>query len=799
MRVENTTTPLARAIAKINIGGQAAAMAALLVCNPMSASAQDTTLSDRQMGMLEEVVVTARRKDESIQDVPLTVNVVTAEALDNLNIRKFEDLSAVVAGLSLSEDYIAPSASVRGVRFDTYASGFNPTVEFYLNDAPIVALAAMQAMFDVGQIEVLRGPQGTLRGRASPSGSITITSRRPVLNEFEGYVDATATNQGKENYQAAINIPLIEDKMALRVAGYYEENEGTQVKSLTSGVESKVRGEGWRVSLLMQPTDNLSINLMTQQMTPKRWQVAQLESAFLYDPSLPVSSPILKASDRKGMQDNATYFNQVLERTNAEVQWELDTFQVNYAGSYTEQFVEYEGAEDAGDYWGPNSDERLASFGSDQITTSRGYSHELRLQSTEPLFDGLVDWVVGGMYKYDTSPTELTRKTAVFMGGQLLQLAETPIIRGPESWEKSVFGNLTFYLTDDLELSVGGRHISFESESLMSVSGIILSDTEDQWSHNIYSASLKYQFTDDLMAYVSYGSSWRPGVEAVGNFSLAQTPLERGFIKLDPETSDSFEVGMKSTWLDNRLQLNVAAYYQEFDNYPYRVGGAGVHHVSTDADGTESTKRFNFVAASEVKVHGVEIDSTLEITENWTAGLVFSWSKGELQDATVPCDPYGGRVPSVADIRVASGGDNLATCLANSRTDFAPLWTSTLQSQYNFQLGALDAYLRGMVTLYGDSQNDPGNPLDDVDSYNIFNLYAGVKDPEGKWEVMFYGKNLANTERVLNRDSSPESVDFTNISFNPGLVRESVNGVTPWRSVSITPPREFGVNVRYNF
>jgi iron complex outermembrane receptor protein len=800
MRVENTTTPLARAIAKINIGGHAAAIAALLVCNPMSASAQDTTLSDRQMGMLEEVVVTARRKDESIQDVPLTVNVVTAEALDNLNIRKFEDLSSVVAGLTLSEDSIAPSASVRGVRFDTFASGFNPTVEFYMNDAPIVALAAMQAMFDVGQIEVLRGPQGTLRGRASPSGSITITSRRPVLNEFEGYVDATANNKSKENYQAAINIPLIEDKMALRVAGYYEENDGDHVKSLTTGEESHNRGDGWRVSLLMQPTDNLSINLMTQQMTPQRWQVPHVESAFLQDPTLPGSSPVLKASDRKGVSIIPTYSKQVLERTNAEVQWEFDNYQLNYAGSYTEQSVERKMADDGGNYFGMDAAPELQSFGQALLTDTNGYSHELRLSSSEPLFDGRMDYVVGGMYQYNNSPSNLTNPTAIFMGSNYLMVVETPIIREGDSTEKSAFGNLTFYLTDDTEMSVGARHIKYETHSLLNVSGNVLSDTEHEWSHNIFSASLKHQFADDIMGYFSYGSSWRPGVEAVGNFSYAQTPLERSFVELEPETSDSYEVGMKSTWLDNRLRLNVSAYYQEFDNYPYRVGGSGVYHVSTDVDGTESTKLFNFVAAVPVKVHGVEIESSLEITDSWTAGLLFSWSKGEIQDAAVPCDRYGGAVPSVADVRAAAGGDNIASCNVDYRSNSAPLWTSTLQSQYSFTVGPLDAYVRGLWTLYGDSQNDPGNPVDDVDGYNIFNLYAGLKDPEGRWELMLYGKNLADTERVLNRESSQASVGMTNISIGAGgVVRESVNGLTPWRTVSVTPPREFGVNVRYNF
>src|SRR5437867_5037203 len=120
----------------------------------------------------EEIVVTARRRQESAQDVPLVVNAVTAESLQKLNIREFKDIASVVPGLSLSQSAngIGVQATLRGVAFDVNASGNNGTVEFYLNDAPLSGGILFQSMFDVGQIEVLRGPQGTLRGRASPSG-----------------------------------------------------------------------------------------------------------------------------------------------------------------------------------------------------------------------------------------------------------------------------------------------------------------------------------------------------------------------------------------------------------------------------------------------------------------------------------------------------------------------------------------------------------------------------------------------------------------------------------------------------
>ena len=154
---------------------------------------------------VEVVVVTARRRDESIQDVPAVVNAVTPEAIARLNMRDFTEVQNVVPGLSLTNNAngIGGNAQVRGVNFDVNASGNNPSVEFYQNDAPITAGVVLQQMYDIGQVEVLRGPQGTLRGRASPSGSITITTKKPDLYNAGGYGAFTANTNASWTPSAA--------------------------------------------------------------------------------------------------------------------------------------------------------------------------------------------------------------------------------------------------------------------------------------------------------------------------------------------------------------------------------------------------------------------------------------------------------------------------------------------------------------------------------------------------------------------------------------------------------------------
>lgn len=795
----------------------------LVLTNAPSTQAQtNQKVSSRGTAILEEVVVTARRKTESMQDVPLTVNALSSEKIADLNIRKLEDISTVVAGLTMEEDTIAPTASVRGVRFDTFASGNNPTVEFYLNDSPLVSLSAMQAMFDIAQVEVLRGPQGTLRGRASPSGAITLRTNRPDLQQAEGYIDLTATDKGGQNTRFAASTPLIEDRLAVRLAGFYEKNEGNQVESINSDEDPKYEGSGARLSLRIAPTDTFEANLMYQRLEPKRIMFQQVESASREDSSQAAPTQgDFKPEDRKAVSDIATESWHDLSRLGLELGWEVGAFKVNYAGSSTDMLVNWYQPSDQGDVFGPGSDPRLQDFAQITETETSGHSHEVRLAPLE-LINDKFSYVVGVLYQKNESDTELLRPTPVFLpafaGGGLATVVQTDVTSQGESTEQSVFGNLTWMLSEKSEVSAGLRYIDFQQESLVRRSNntIIISDTDDDWTETIYSLSYKYYYTDNLMAYASAGSSWRPGVNAVGNFSDDKSARELQFEQLDPETSDSIEFGAKSTLMDGRLLLNSALFYQTFDNYPYRAGGNGVFYVEDDNNGTpnnpaddiRSVNDHNFVAAVPVNVYGLEVESRYQVNEAWSVGALVSYAKGEIDGGTVPCNDYapadgqpdsGGAAPTVAEIDAATGGQDVGACDVDYRSNYAPLWTSTLSSEYGFTVAGMDAYVRGLWTIYGSSKNDPTNDFDEVDSYNILNLYTGIRDADGKWEAMLYAKNVADVEEVLTRNASPESVGVQVLQPPTFTSAAGATRTSGYRAISMTPEREIGLNFRYNF
>ena len=332
----------------------------------------------------------------------------------------------------------------------------------------------------------------------------------------------------------------------------------------------------------------------------------------------------------------------------------------------------------------------------------------------------------------------------------------------------------------------------------------MLDDSFVDEKDTVFTASIKHNFSYDVMAYATWGTSWRYGANAIGELSAVKSELQESFLKTPPETSESFEIGAKTTWLDQRLRVNVSAYHQTFDNYPLR-SSAGVFYAQyDDATGTPpKVGRFNFVSPVPVTVNGFEIDTEYLVSENWDIGMLFSYSKGEVDNGTVACNDYTPRdgkpdsssaPPTINDVVSAAGSDNLTTCQTSERTDYAPLWTTTFTSEYKFGLGSLDGYVRGLWTFYDKSENDPANPVDDVDAYDILNLYAGVKDPNGDWEVMLYVKNVLDTEEVLSRERTPSPQSFTGLGG-----AAAPDAISDYRQVSLTAPQEVGVNLRYNF
>ncbi|MET1755863.1 TonB-dependent receptor [Novosphingobium sp. RD2P27] len=831
-----------------------------------SSAVQEAVTDDQyqsgDLAPVNEIIVSARRRAESVQDVPQTVNVVTAEQVEKLNLRNFTDIQNVVPGLQLqSSSAFSNQATVRGIAFAPEASGSNPSVEFYLNDAPISSAFLFQTTFDFGQLELQRGPQGTLRGRASPSGAIAVTTRRPDLTEIGGYINGTYSSIDARKIEGAVNLPLLPDVLAIRLAGVVDRNDASRVRTVAEDLSPDLvdggafrHSEGWRGSVRFEPTYWASLDFMYQRVHSEGHRFEQVISESLINPAAaPASTPLIGAFPRLALDEQGSYDRQDQEVfiVNGEVRFAGQ--KLNYVGSWNNQDNGIIAAQDNGNFFSsprvnivPRAANDPAGFDPvcqnevkaqfvtlttgayNQCThsTSKRHSHELRLSSDERI-GGIFDYVIGGFYDHNENPTNLTVETPVVLSANsipanVLTVARVAILRRGESTEKSVFGNLTAHLLDDrLEISGGLRYIDYEDEALptlqsSSTGSVACAEYETlrcnplgtavqtDTNATIYTGSVSYRVTPDIMVYALTGSSWRPGPRVVGNFSAVQTEREQSFLNLPPERSKSYEVGVKTSFLGGRGRFNLSAFYQDFENYPFR--GPGVFYINTNVSNgvaARSVDTFNFVSPVPVEVKGVEAEASYQIMDRWSLGLNASYADGRIKNGTIACNDLNGdgnpdrspATPTLAELEAAVGpGQTISQCSGvNRRASQSPMFSANLQSEYAFDLtGNADGFVRGLYSFFGKTKNDPDNSLDDVGAYGLLNLYAGIRDENGAWELALFGKNITREREIL-------AVGNTLLTTNVRTARAAAAVTTPYRSINVTAPREFGVNLRVAF
>ncbi len=767
------------------------------------------------------IIVQARRKDESVQDVPVVVNPVTAEEIGKLNLRKFEDIASVVPGLSLSanQNGIGAVATVRGINFDVNVSGNNGTVQFYQNDIPVPAGLLFNALFDVGQIEVLRGPQGTLKGRSAPSGAITLYTHKPDLSEVGGNAEVTINDLHGYQTKGALNVPVIADKLGVRIAGVVSDGQGNRVHDVVNTTKLNDETQGIRASVAADPFDGvLELNFTYQGVNRKVVGFGQSESASEVIPGAFGGPVLIRAKDRLSAIGTPLRNNQKFQTYDWQAKLSLIGQQLTYNGGRAVQTLQAIAPTDIGGVFAVDSS-GANQFAQKTNTVSHNTSHEVRLQNEERIA-GIFDYVAGALFAKGDSNTNFGSVTGIALAPpfstppRLVNIAITPINRFGNNKETSFFGNVTAHIGDAFEVAGGVRRIKYEDNSGLAVNGTINPAFTRNFVERktIYQASAKYQVTRDLMVYASTGSSFRPSTVAIGGPTGGLSALQLSYLSTAAETSKSYEVGFKSEFFDRTVRFNMTGFYQKFQNYPYR-STSGVFAIDRTNSAAGTVTAFNYVAAVPVTVKGVEGELSYTPNKHFSIGSVFSYSKGTISNGTVPCldlngdkIPDTGGQPTLAALQAVVGANNISSCTANFNSTLAARFSTSVQSEYNLPLSdSMDGYVRGLYSYKGRSDNDPTNIYDNIKSYGLLNLYAGVRDPDGAWEVSLFAKNVTNTFRVLKRSNG--------VAFTPlrggiplgGPVTSSgplSNGYFSGANDSglvVTEPREFGINLKVAF
>jgi iron complex outermembrane receptor protein len=800
---------------------------------------------------LEEIVITARRKSELLQDVPQTVTAVSSADLQKLNLQNLQDISGVVAGLQITPEPggAQDTNTFRGVSFNP-ATGTQNTVAFYVNDVWVTNNFVNTSNFDVGQIEVLSGPQGTLRGEPAPSGSLTITTHRPDLEQFGGYVTVTGTAYGNTNENGAVNLPIIQDKLAVRLAGIANDDDYTGVKSLFNPAAPYDHTYGGRASVRFRPIDAVEANVMYQHLFQHIQSYAPAAGPGAtggVDPNAPANynGPAIGPFDRRGVQSYPSENYTTEDIVTGQLDWHFLGQLVTYDGAYWKYSLNAGNAPDAAHQVpginAANPIPRESFQFNTPFSGQQTQTHELRIASETPIF-GFLDYTAGFFYRNTQDPVNFVQQATFLPGSFGTPLAASNpfiynsnytlqlLIQSPtQEKEHSEFLNLTFHLPHDTELAVGGRYLTYKksgfTEGTLLPNGVfdafalppsfcsslgfgstypntcdiplakVLTNTTalpyapQNLPVNtwIYNVSLSHKLNKDLLVYVNSGSSWRPPATAVGIFNAANDPELNSLLQVKPEKSYTFEGGFKWSFFENRARVNLAYYHQQFDDFIYQ--GLPAQYLDDTGSGNPTVIPFVFTSNPNAVVNGVDLDSAFQFTRQWSFNLAASYSNGHLTGSSIPCSP-----PSGNDTPTGfPPPTHVFLCPSHASVSTAPNFNTTGTTEYDMPVPntGIDAFIRGLYTFYG--RNPHASEFYVTPSYGLLNLYIGLRSPNGAWEGSLFVKNALDTQRVLSTSIGTPAVNLGNTNAT------ALFGSSGYYNVAITPRQEAGLTFTYSF
>ncbi len=728
---------------KTSVLSQAVAAAIALGAMPTFAAQ-----GDEESVSLQAVTVTATRRAESLQKVPVAVSVVDGEQLERDNRNGVASIVQQVPSLNFRTGASNKDTSlfIRGVGTISTSPGVEPTVATVIDG--VVYGRPGQAtldLLDLERIEVLRGPQGTLFGKNASAGVLNIVTKAPT-EETHGYIDQSYYSGNESRTRFGIGGSLIPDTLKGSLTTLFGSYDGN-VDNRANGHEvNGYNRKGVRGKLEFTPNDDLTLTLAADYMQSHDDAPNGVVSKALTPAFAGALAPVSASGHSRDIaSDYRSHVEDINKGLSAQLDWNL--------GDYTlTSITAWRGWDNT--QW--QDGDRLATITSAfPGTEDKGdlsydqYSQEVRLASPKGEF---VEYV-GGLFYMHGKDDETYRRTLVTPTGSQRGVADYTTT----SDSYSAFGETTLNFTSRLRGIAGLRwtHDDLEydhrrvSTSATTVSGIQPgtrssgSVDEDGWSGRL---GVQYDLSDDVMAYVTYSRGYKgPAYNVFFNMQPRDTDA------LKPETSNTWEAGIKASAWDNRLTSNLAVFHSEYDNYQANFFDTVANQVVT-----------RLINAGSVSTEGVELDYALQATQNLKLSGALAYTRARIDQFSCPAGAA-------------------ASCNVDGKTlPYSPDWKSYVRADYSIPLAnGLDVELGTDYSWQSEVQYDISqNPDTKQGAYGIWNASIALADYTNGWRVALLGKNLADK------------------SYSPMLA--SGSGYI-YRAVPRDDERYFGVQLRKDF
>ena len=709
--------------------------------------------------VLEEVVVTSQKRAENVQDVPVAVQVLSGETLEKQSIREFSELTRAAPSLIIrsAEHPVNASISMRGIGTFAFSQAVEPSVAVQMDDVPVQFLArAFADLSDIERVEVLRGPQSTLYGRAASAGLLNITTQGPTA-ELKGRLAASGSTDDEYTANGSVSGPITEN-LGFRLSANYDDYAGN-VHNLFDG--DKVNGRrivSTRGKLVWNPTDKLNVTA----------QVGYI------DGSTSIGRPFVRVAPNARLRGNAAYGPSVFAPGVTFSEDNTDVVNNITSGTQYSDFAPSVRASldlgfaslvsiTAWDHFQQldvlDQDESpIAALDNRQRGTfnAKARSQELRLVSAakKPLA-----YTVGLFY----SDLGVIRD---FARGPFYSIANWYATTGTKQY--AGFGQVEYEVIENTTLVGGARvgHYDINYTFRDRANNGYFSGNNSE-TYETYRASVEHHFTPDVMGFATFATGYKgQAYDISSGFNLVRQ--NSGPTKA--EKSKDWEVGMKSQFLDRRVTVNTTLFTTTFDNFQ-------AQGIETLADGTSNFRLSN---VGKLRTRGVELEGAVRASSdfNFSGGVTYS-------DARILSFPFAQCYPGQT-AALGCVGTPTRQNLAGYRPAQAPLWKASLSGEYTPTLtSSLQGLLQVAYTYQSQINFGLNNDPETIQKgYGITNLSLGVRDSAGRWEVAGFVNNLFDKQYFYN---------ITNSFGNQGNAE----------AVQSYVPRDFrrygGVRASYNF
>ncbi|MBB6094098.1 iron complex outermembrane receptor protein [Povalibacter uvarum] len=675
---------------------------------------------------LEEVVVTAQKREQNIQDVPLAVSVVSSVQLENAGVREFADMAKVSPSLQIrgADQPVNASVALRGIGTFAFSIGVEPSVAVQLDDVPVAFQArAFTDMTDVERVEVLRGPQSTLYGKSASAGLINITTRAPTA-ELTSLIDVQATTD--EEYRAALSISgPIGSTLSYRLTGSHSDFAGN-IENIATGKTLNGRDDTtFRGKLLWEPSEALAITLGANY--------SEGTSTAVY--ALSALSPNARLRGNPALSPDVVMPGITAGPDNLEISHNVEPF-AKSDGFGQSLKVAYEFANDI----------TLMS-----ITSHDDFSLDDRLDVDRTSYPDLSNWQGGtfeakvvtqefrlvspasdtlqytaGLYYGDN---DLSRR---FSRGPLFSLANW--YATSDSTVKAVYGQLDWTFLPATTATLGARYqneeIAYTFNDIQNAANFAGSSSDDA---STFRVGVRHDFTDEFMAFIAFATGHKGQTyDLTTGFNATRAAAG----PVNPETSDSYEIGFKSRLFDQRMTLNVTAFDVTYDDFQQQ----GIETIG-------GVQNYRLTNVGTVKTQGVEIETDFQATTDLRLNAAVAYV-----DAMIDEFPGANCYPGQTAAQ-GCAGTPARQDLGGKRLPSAPEWKVNAGWEYEFGLGSLpfDGTFAGSY-VWQSEQNFSLNqdPVTVQDAYGVLNLSVGLKQHSGHYRIVLFVNNVLDEGYAVN-------------------------------------------------